>query len=116
MINLIVDEAYAFDYLSVLEIKKNNSLKDHQYYSMIFDHVRLEVGNETFDRIIASKIYHEMIDANKKIYDLIDDIRIKKINMDAKIVDDANNQRFFLKRKLQQTYFANELTELKTGI
>jgi hypothetical protein len=36
--------------------------------------------------------------------------------MDAKIVDDANNQRFFLKRKLQQTYFANELTELKTGI
>lgn len=116
MINLLVDEAYAFDFISVLDIKKNNSSKDQENFDITCDYIRSQVGHELFDLIINSQIYNEMIEANKVIYDLIDDIRVRHIIMDAKIVDDANNQRFFLKKKLQENFFNDNLTESKTNI
>lgn len=116
MINLSVDEAYAFDYLSILDIKKNNSEIDFQNFSKVYQSIKSQTDQKIFEEVISSDIYQLMIKANKKIYDLIDEIRIKNVQMDAKIVDDANNQRFFLKKKLQEKFFVSELTEKKSGI
>lgn len=116
MINLLVDEAYAFDFISVLDIKKTNSSKDQENFNITCDYIRSQIGHELFDLIINSDVYHLMININKKIYDLIDDIRILHKQMDAKIVDDINTQRFFLKRKLQEQFFNDNLTESKTNI
>jgi len=116
MINLLVDEAYAFDFISVLDIKKTNSSKNKENFDITCEYVRTQVGHELFDNIINSDLYDEMVNANKVIYDLIDDIRVRYIKMDAKIVDDANNQRFFLKRKLQEQFFNDKLTESKNNI
>lgn len=116
MINLLVDEAYAFDFISVLDIKKNNSEKDQKNFDITCEYIKSQIGEQLFKNIINSQTYNEMVEANKIIYNLIDDIRIHHVNMDAKIVDDANNQRFFLKKKLQEKFFNDNLTESKTNL
>ena len=116
MINIKVDEAYAFDMLSVLDIKKKNSLTDKYNFDTMCNDIKNEVGPTLFEKIMNSSLYCEMVKVNKTIYDLIEVIRKGVIKLDATVMDDANTERFKIKRKLQSEFIFNELVENKTQI
>ncbi len=110
MINLLVDEAYAFDYLSILQVKKNNNCKNN--YDQVCEHLQLQVPN--IDQILASQEYQNMIKANQITFQLVDDVRYNKQDVTAKQVDDANMFRYQCKCELQSKFFKNKVTESKT--
>lgn len=112
MINLLVDEAYAFDYLSILEVKKN-LIADIQK-QQVFETCKIFLSNqlESFDSIYSSKEYKELYNINKKTFDLVDLAR-NNGNVTAKQVDDANMERFYRKRDLQSKFFRSPLVESK---
>lgn len=114
MINLNVDEGYAFDYLSILEVKKNlfPSESKIQTYRQCADFLRQQINDRLFDEIILSKEYHNLYKANKKTFDLVDLAR-NNGQVTAKEVDDSNMERFFCKQKLQNKFFNGKLTEEK---
>jgi len=114
MINLRVDEAYAFDYLSILEIKKKNSQKDYDNYINACNFISNQIGNDLFKTIIQSVYYENLIETNTHIYHLIDLIRNDEIQLDAKIIDQANTDRYNQKKSLQHVFFKTDLFELKT--
>jgi hypothetical protein len=113
MIKIEVDEAYAFDYLAILEIKRKNSTKDLCTFNYQRSIIIEQIGSHLFEQIIMSDLYRELVKINQSIYDMIDLIRQDYLEMDARVVDDANMTRFNLKRKLQDEFFMNELIETK---
>ncbi len=116
MINIKVDEAYAFDMLSVLDIKNKNSLKDQHNYDLMCNDIKNQIGSELFKHIIESNTYNEMIKTNQILYDLIDMLRKDFVQIDAKILDDANIKRYKVKQTLQNDFFLGQLSENKTQI
>jgi hypothetical protein len=112
MINLLVDEAYAFDYLSILEVKKNLSLdpQKQKAFADCKNFLSLQLSN--FYEIYSSDEYHDLYDINKKTFDLVDLAR-NNGNVTAKQVDDANMERFYRKRDLQSKFFSSQLVESK---
>jgi len=113
MINIKVDEAYAFDMLSVLDIKKKNSPKDQCNFDTMSCDIEIQIGSKLFKQILNSNVYSQMITVNQIIYDLIDAIRKGNLHLDARVIDDANTDRFKIKQKLQSEFFLNELVENK---
>lgn len=116
MIDLYVDEAYAFDYISILDVKKTNSSQDLINFKIICQKIKTQVGDNAFDRIMNSKLYADLVEVNRNIYNMIDLIRQDIAELDAKLIDDANIERYKLKRKLQDEFFMSDLTEMKTKI
>ena len=114
MINILVDEAYAFDVLSILSIKQNNSDIDFDNYIRLCDLITLQIGFDKFNTIFDSEEYFYLIDANQLIYDLIEKIRTGK-QISAEIIDDLNILRYGYKRRIQEKYFNTELMEKKTN-
>lgn len=112
MINLAVDEAYAFDFLSILEVKKLLNNDDKTYYDCL-ELIREQVGESKFQDVILSPQYKDLVNTNKRIFDYIEEIRKGK-KLDAKVVDDANMARFMYKKELQAKFFSTKLTEKKT--
>ena len=116
MINLPVDEAYAFDFLSVLDVKRRHTRSDQSNFDQLCADIADQIGPDIFHQIMKSKIYEDMVKINEEIYDLIDVLRQDIVEMDAKVVDDANIQRYKLKKRLQDEFFMTGLTETKTRI
>ena len=114
MINLQVDEGYAFDYLSILEVKRNLCPSESKLltYRECADFLRNQLGYKLFDEILLSKEYAELYKANEKTFYLVDAAR-NNCNVTAKQVDDANMERFFCKQKLQNKFFEGILREEK---
>lgn len=112
MINLLVDEAYAFDYLAILMIKSElySSKEKYETYIECYNNLKLQI--EYFDNIIKSLEFIELYEINKKVFILIDNLRNGE-NISAKEIDDANIDRFYKKQALQKRYFNNELSEEK---
>jgi hypothetical protein len=112
MINLQVDEAYAFDYLTILEVKKDlfpDSPKIIGYencYKFLSDQL------PNFNDIVNSKEYRSLYESNKITFDLVDKAR-NNLNVTAKEVDDANMDRFYCKQALQKAFFSTALVESK---
>lgn len=116
MITLPVDEAYAFDFLSVIDVKRKKSARDQTTFKDLCVEIESQIGKDLFKKILESKIYAEMVKVNQNIYDMIDMIRDDIVEMDAKVIDDANNERYRLKKKLQDEFFMSGLVETKTKI
>jgi len=112
MINLEVDEAYAFDYLSILQVK--NNLFPSEYKTVAFEKCSsfLKKQLENYDFIISSEEYKNLYEINKVTFDLVDQVR-NNIPITAKSVDDANMERYYCKLALQKKHFSNELVEQK---
>jgi hypothetical protein len=106
MIKLLVDEAYAFDYLAILKVKKS------PLYTIILINLSNELTGDTVDNILKSKEFSDMVDANQKVFDCVELARYGTIT--AKELDNANMGRHHAKVALQKAYFKNELTETKT--
>ena len=67
MINICVDEGYAFDFLSILEIKKNRSEQSMQTWHNCFNYLKAQLPNDSFILIINSQEYRDMIAINQKL-------------------------------------------------
>lgn len=112
MINLLVDEAYAFDYLSILEVKKQFNKDSDAYYDCLIN-IREQVGEVLFEEIVQSPQYADLVRTNKTVFDYVEKIR-NGVQVCAKDVDDANMARYMYKKELQVRFFSTALTEKKT--
>jgi hypothetical protein len=113
MITLKVDEAYAFDYLSILEVKKNlfPSKSKIDSFEECKDFLKKQLLN--FDNIYNSQEYKNLYSINKETFELVDLVRNNNQKVSAKQVDDANMERFYKKESLQKTFFSSNLVEEK---
>jgi hypothetical protein len=112
MINICVDEAYAFDFLSILEIKKNHSDQAMQSWHNCFNYLKAQLSNSLFTLIINSQEYREMVIANQKTFDAVELAKSNKIT--SKELDETNFARYQTKINLQNKFFSNRITEFKT--
>lgn len=115
MISLIVSEAYALDYLAILEVKadkfptKENLKNKHT----TLDNLSKELGKRKFVNIISSPEYKELYEVNKHLFELVD--LAKKDEVLASEVDAGVFNRWKAKRKLQDKFFKEKLSEQKLG-
>ena len=112
MINLEVDEAYAFDYLSILQIKNDLFPSECKMAAYEKCSTLLKKQLENFNLIINSEEYINLYKINKITFDLVDQVR-NNAQITAKSVDDANMERYYCKLALQKKYFSNQLVEQK---
>lgn len=112
MINLQVDEAYAFDYLSILHVKKSINNNVEPAWKDCFLHIQNQIGFPKMEQIINSKEYQNMIEANQITFNAVEKARYQ--NISAKEVDEANMLRYKRKIELQKKFFNNNLIETKT--
>jgi hypothetical protein len=119
MIKISLDEAYVFDLLSILDLKKTKSLgkednqKHIENYNTLHDEISDQITDIKMLEIINSEEYKDLVDINSKVFDLVD------LGKDqeglAKTTAMANYDRFILKNKLQKKFFKNPLKEAKIG-
>lgn len=114
MINLQVDEAYAFDYLCILQIKSKLTVSDQANFSRCREVVSQQVGIDHFLEIVHSLEYKNLLNANQEVFNIVEEIRAGK-DVSSKALDEANMSRYFAKRDLQRKFFNNEITETKTN-
>ena len=114
MINLNVDEGYAFDYLSILEVKFENinSPETFESFESCKTFLKSQISSGLFDLIYESKEYHECKVANQLTFDAVEKARYG--NISAKEVDDCNMKRYNAKINLQKRFFKNGVSEHKT--
>jgi len=113
MINLLVDEAYAFDYLSILEIKKQKSSISNDAWAKCYVYLQNQFDNEKWLHMMHSKEYENMIKANELTFDAVD--KAKNNEVTAQHVDYCNYQRHIAKQNFQKKFFTSDLSELKIG-
>ena len=115
MITILVDEAYAFDYLSILFVKYNctNNGKVFDQYVQCEKHLISQIGTNKFFEILQSNEYEDLVDANKETFDFVD--LAKTDSCKASDVDRANFKRCEARKKLQEKFFGNTTTEVKFG-
>jgi len=117
MIKISVDEAYVFDLLSILDLKKTKSISKQDYqkhvenYNLLLKEVSEQITNIKTQEIIKSKEYKDLVNVNLKVFDLVD--QCQNDNSLAGITAKANYERFILKNKLQKIFFKNDLKEAK---
>jgi len=112
MITLKVDEAYAFDYLSILEIKKEKT-KDLSKWQECIYHLESQFDLDFFQKMISSKEYQDMVKANKLTFEAVDKAKTNEVT--AKEVDYCNFQRYTAKENFQRKFFGSDLSEKKVG-
>lgn len=112
MINLLVDEGYAFDYLSVLEIKSNKN-GDKMAYNHCKENITSQVGLYEFLEIESSQEYKELLEANLNTFNLVD--AVKSHPCLGTEVDKSNYERFLKKQALQKKFFNSIGSEIKIG-
>lgn len=115
MITIPVDEAYAYDYLSILELKKEKdpaSSKKVKSFDEVFAHLRNSLGGLHYE-IWGSMEYERLRVANKKTFEMVD--LAKTDSVPASAVDRANYERFVCKKALQVKFFDKPVSEEKVG-
>ena len=113
MINILVDEAYAFDYLSILEVKKQKSSASNNAWVKCHAHLQKQFHSEKWMSMLCSKEYKNMIKANELTFNAVD--KAKNNEVTAQYVDHCNYQRHVAKQNFQKKFFNSELSELKIG-
>lgn len=112
MISISVDEAYAFDYLSILFIKKNINSDCYDHWVDCYSYIENQLGKNKMIEIINSIEYIDLIKANQLTFDAVEKARYGSIT--AKEVDQANMLRYDKKNQLQQKFFSKDIKEIKT--
>jgi hypothetical protein len=116
VINIKVDEAYAFDMLSILEVKYENKLTQQNLDNLheLSQSIEDQVGAGKFCDILNSDEYGSLYHTNAVLFNLIDDIK-KGENISAKEVDELNYLRWEYKNEIQKNFFGQETGEVKIG-
>lgn len=115
MINISVDEGFAFDMLSISEVKYNVAETDENEEN--FERIKLDIyraiGSELLNKILDSKEYERLFIANWNVFKLVDAVKTQTcLGGD---VDKANYERFLAKKALQEKYFNSKYSEVKIG-
>jgi hypothetical protein len=119
MIKISLDEAYVFDLLSILDLKRTKSTKKEdnkkhiENYNTLYGEISEQITDIKMYQIIKSKEYKSLVEINTKVFDLVD-LGKEKDGL-AKTTALANYDRFILKNKLQKKFFKNPLKEVKIG-
>tara|TARA_R100000963_G_C4558996_1_gene48652 strand:- start:96 stop:467 length:372 start_codon:yes stop_codon:yes gene_type:complete len=113
MIKMTVDEAYGFDYYSILQIKLENKTIPKSNLDLIKEDLVSQVSVDTFTEVIGSDEYQKLLKANKDTFDAVDKAKIDEVP--ASYVDKCNYQRMIAKKKLQEKFFSTPLSEAKSG-
>jgi len=116
MLKISLDEAYVFDMLSVFDVKIKNLdgeklAKTIEKMSDMIEEVIEQISEEKYGKIVSSLEYKKMVEANQRVFDLID--QSKHDTGLAKITDDANYDRHIAKMAFQKRFLDSELTEVK---
>ena len=115
MVTILVDEAYAFDYLAILEIKYEYSKKQSILDKVLEcrKHIEDQLGSSFFKEIVSSSEYQEVIKANKETFAWVD--KAKTDSCKASDVDKSNYERCKARNALQEKFFSNKISEVKFG-
>ncbi len=113
MINILVDEAYAFDYLSILDIKYKKKLDYHDAWINCFKYLKEQFDEEKWLSMICSDEYKNIIKANELTFAAVDKAKNNKVT--AQYVDYCNYQRYLAKLNFQKKFFTSNLSEQKIG-
>ena len=115
MINLLVDEAYAFDYLSILQVKKekSNLEKDYNAWATCYAFLQKQFDEQKWSSMIYSIEYKNIVEANNLTFEAVDKAKTNKVT--AKYVDYCNYKRYIAKQEFQKKFFENNLSESKIG-
>ena len=119
MIKISVDESFAFDMLSILEVK-NARIKDGQKnlsvrnsLTKLGQEIICSVGYTKFLQIRDSDEYRALLNANYETFDLVEAARNGPEGL-AKDADAANLKRFEAKKEIQEKFFGGANTEIKS--
>ena len=121
MLRVYVDEAAAFDMLAILHLKAQVS-GDWTAYNSFLGPIEEQIDTHTYLKVMASSEYLDLIQANRRVFELIDQIVSDEkdstpeyyTKLFAITVHNANMKRFHAKKALQAKFFSNDLTEQKT--
>jgi len=113
MIKINVDEAYAFDYYCILDLKLKNGYIPKETVEVVKSDLISQVGEELVVEIINSNEYKELFRANELTFNAVD--KAKTDDVLASYVDECNYRRMICKTNLQNKYFNNKLMEVKIG-
>jgi hypothetical protein len=116
-IKLVVDAAYAFDFLSILEVKSNKSKlpSSEEALRQKAKEIYEQIGFDLFNKIIDSQEYLNLYKTNEFLFDLIDKMKEDPDSVKAIEVDKSNYDRFLYKKALQEKFFNDQLLEEKIG-
>jgi len=120
MVTISVDEGYAFDILSIFQVKMHNCTDpvkietSKRGFSILYEELKVQLGQEKLSEIINSKDYDELYTENHTTFVLVDAIRASNENSIGKNIDLNNLRRFECKRKLQSKFFNTNMVETKT--
>ena len=113
MIKIKVDEGYAFDYLAILEVKKNNNPSQSDVWMNCAAYLSTQFSQDFWEDLISSHEYEEMVRVNQKTFDAVDKARYGQIT--AKEVDDCNMERYNAKQIFRNKFFPeSNALEFKT--
>jgi hypothetical protein len=113
MIKLLVDEAYAFDYLSILDLKRQKSSDSYDAWINCYKYLQNQFDNDKWLSMIYSSEYKEMLKANTLTFDAVE--KAKNNEVSAQYVDECNYLRYKAKQNFQKNFFSESLSELKLG-
>jgi hypothetical protein len=123
MIKVTIDEASAFDMLSILEIKligewrmeQAKKKKLNENYELLKGEIIEQIGEDKYNEILDSEEYRFLLASNNVVFQMIDKVKESKAReaQTAKVVQSMNDDRFRLKSKLQTQFFNNKLIEQK---
>lgn len=115
MIQLCVDESYAFEYYCILlvKLKKINSKEISQQEKIQRDFLISQLGDKKFNDICSSKQFKYMLTVNEQTFDAVDKAKTNSIK--ASKVDACSFNRKKAKDALQKEFFDSENLEIKIG-
>jgi hypothetical protein len=115
MISINVEEAFAFDLLSIYEIKKDkfNTTINNLNYLNFYENLKNILGENLLKIILKSTEYKELYVANLKTFELVD--KVKQNPCLGGEVDKSNYCRFICKKNLQIKFFDKIYKEIKIG-
>lgn len=113
MIDICVDEAYAFDYYAIMELKFQKGAIPEFLLKKIEYKITKQLGVELFQTIIESSEYKKLYETNSNTFDAVDKAKTNQVT--AQEVDRTNYERMMAKKALQSKFFENVLSEQKIG-
>ncbi len=120
MIKIEIQEAEAFDRLSILQVKLNKNLDDLSLKDELskkiedLEHcINIYIGYDLAKQVYSSFAYQWLYNINNKLFSMMDH---KNPNLNDYTVDNIiieNLNRFAAKQKLQEEFFNNKYQEIK---
>lgn len=105
MIELPVDEGFAYDVLAICKVKVLKKINNSELnFNLVNDSLSNQLC-ELHEIILSSQEYSNLLSANLETFEAVE--RARYGNISAKEVDDLNMKRFFCKKELQEKFFPN---------